>query len=123
MYIALASSHDASAAWAIAYKLCWMDRLRCVAKVSTSAPRIRSRAVKSDVPALYFHDAVTEVARMRSSVSGSVVYRSRGKPEKAESIVFNTERFDSPDAISLPCASRVTTAVHCSPPACTNACG
>ena len=60
---------------------------------------------------------------MRSSVSGSVVNSSRGKPENAESVVFSTTRFARPETISLPRASRVTTVVQCSAPACTNACG
>ena len=37
---------------------------------------------------------------MRSSVSGSVVNSSRGKPENAESAVFSTTRFASPETTS-----------------------
>src|SRR3954467_10587976 len=60
---------------------------------------------------------------MRSSVSGRVVNLSRGNPVNAESVVFSTTRFARPATIAAPLASRVTTAVQCSAPACTNAWG
>ena len=80
--MAVTSAHAARAASPIAYSVCCTERLSCAANVSTSARRIRSRAAKSLVPGRYVHAAVTDVARRRSSVSGSVVYSSRGKPAK-----------------------------------------
>src|SRR4029079_13372173 len=93
-------------------------------KVSRRAARMRSRAEKSVVSGRYVHDAVTDVARTRLSVSGSVVNSSRGKPANAESVVFNTTRLVTPDTtVARPLESRTTRAVHCSPPGWTNACG
>ena len=83
---------------------------------------MRSRAEKSTSLDRYVHEAVIDVARIRSPASGSVVYRSRGNPQNAESVVFSTTRFVSPETISTLCASRVTSAVQFSPPACTKAC-
>ena len=82
-----------------------------------SAVRKRSRAVKSVTPRRYVQAAVIEIARIRSSVSGSVVYASRGKPENAESVVFRRLRFVNPDVTPGPSASCVITVVHSSAPA------
>src|SRR5258705_2387748 len=56
----------------------------------------------------YDHVAVTFVAMIRSSVSFSVVNRSRGKPLKAERVVFMTARSAIPARTLAP--SRPTTA-------------
>ena len=40
---------------------------------------------------MYRHRAVTAVARMRSVVSASVVYRSRGKPQNSEPVVYHAD--------------------------------
>ena len=115
-------SAAANAARPIAYNVCCTERLSCAAKVSRSATRIRSRAEKSDASDRYVHVAVTDVASTRSSVSGNVVNSSRGKPENAESVVFNKTRLVTPDiTVQEPLPSRTTSAVHCSPPGCTNA--
>src|SRR5262245_61461676 len=79
------------------------------------------RAANAVKPDRYVHEAVTAVAKMRSSAYGSVVYSSRGYPENAESVVFRTTRFARPETTVVPAASRVTTDVHCSPPGWTNA--
>src|SRR5262245_52300547 len=84
---------------------------------------MRSRTEKSVVPGRYFHDAVIEVARIRSLVSASVVYSSRGNPENAESAVFITTRFVTPDTTDAPIASRVIAAVQSPARAWTNARG
>ena len=78
---------------------------------------MRSRAAKSALPARYLQFAVIEVARIRSSVSGSVVNLSRGKPLNAESVVLSTTRFVKPDLTVLPPTSAMTLVVHCSPSA------
>ena len=96
----------------------------CAANVSTSA---RAHAVparvKSAPPDAYVHVAVIDVARMRSSVSGSVVYR-RAEIRRTPSRSSSARRGSSARTTTCaPAASRVTTAVHCSPPGCTNACG
>src|SRR5947208_1205327 len=88
-----------------------------------SAGRMRPRAEKSLVPFRYVQTAVIEVARIRSRVSGSVVYSSRGYPSNAESRVLSTTRFATPDETSRPSQFRVTTVVHDSPPAWTKAWG
>ncbi len=46
--------------------------------------------------------AVTLVAISRSSVSGRVVYRSRGKPLNAERVVFITMRSSTPASTVVP---------------------
>ena len=48
-------------------------------------------------PSRYVQFAVIDVARMRSSVSGRVVYASRGNPANAEPLVFITTRSVTPD--------------------------
>src|SRR2546430_3896700 len=98
----MTSSHASRAASPIAYNVCCTERLMCEANVSTSARRMRSRAAKSALPARYLQFAVIEVARIRSSVSGSVVNLSRGKPLNAESVVLSTTRFVKPDLTVLP---------------------
>ena len=57
-----------------------------------AAPRGCASARRSRPRPRYVQSAVIEVARMRSSVSGSVVNASRGKPANAESLVFITTR-------------------------------
>ena len=90
----------------------WPSRRACAApsgshggRTSTRAWRIRCRAPKSFMPRRYVHDAVTDVARTRSCVSGSVVNPSRGNPENSRSVVFRSTRFSSPD-VSVMSASR-----------------
>ena len=53
--------------------------------------------------------AVTEVARIRSSVSGNVVNSSRGNPEKEDPVVLRTTRPSIPAQVrSPPAPERVT---------------
>src|SRR5262245_65164125 len=88
-----------------------------------SVARTASRTENSVVPARYLHDAVIDVARMRSSVSGSVVYSSRGNPENAESVVFRITRLVRPETTTALSASRVIDAVQSPALVCTKVCG
>ena len=65
--------------------------------------------------------AVTLVAISRSSVSGRVVYRSRGKPLNAERVVFMTTRSSTPASTVVPPRLAVTVATRVPSPPRTNA--
>ena len=59
----------------------------------------------------YRHHALTWVASIRSRVSASVVYSSRGKPQNSELVVFSTTRFSRPDTTLTPAPASFTTRV------------
>ena len=67
--------------------------------------------------------AVTFVAISRSSVSGRVVYRSRGKPLKADRVVFMTTRSSTPASTVVPPRPTVIVATRVPSPPRTNASG
>ncbi len=67
--------------------------------------------------------AVILVAISRSSVSGSVVYRSRGKPLNAERVVFITTRSSTPASTTVPPRVAATVATRVPSPPRTNASG
>ncbi len=67
--------------------------------------------------------AVILVAISRSSVSGSVVYRSRGKPVKPSGVVFITMRSSTPASILVLPRVAVTVAIRVPSPPRTNASG
>src|ERR1700722_10689019 len=56
-------------------------------------------------------EAVTDVARTRSSVSGSVVYASLGYPQNSDAVVFSRVRSRSPDTTDVPEAESTCTVV------------
>src|SRR4026208_2364375 len=60
--------------------------------------------------------AVTLVAMSRSSVSASVVYRSRGKPENADRVVFMTMRSSMPASTTVASRPTATGATRVPPP-------
>ena len=59
---------------------------------------------------------------MRSVVSASEVYRSRGKPQNSDPVDFSTTRSVRPDTTQAEGPSMVTTVVLVPPPARENAC-
>src|ERR1700722_20357746 len=56
-------------------------------------------------------EAVTDVARTRSSVSVSVVYASLGYPQNSDAVVFSRVRSRSPDTTDVPEAESTCTVV------------
>src|SRR6202034_2341124 len=56
-------------------------------------------------------EACTDVARMRSLVSGSVVYASFGYPQNSDAVVFSTVRSFSPDTTDVPSTESACTTV------------
>ena len=66
---------------------------------------------------------MTFVAISRSSVSGRVVYRSRGKPLNAERVVFMTMRSSTPASTIVPSRVAATVATRVPSPPRTNALG
>ena len=70
----------------------------------------------------YRQRAVTAVARMRSLVSGSEVYRSRGKPQNSNPVDLSTTRSVRPETTQAWSPSMVTSVVLVPPPARVKAC-
>jgi hypothetical protein len=72
-------------------RVCCTERLSSwCANARTSASRQASRSLaKSSSGPAYRHRASSSVARIRSSVSGKIVYRSLRKPPNADPVVFN----------------------------------
>src|ERR1700677_3682532 len=85
--ISLIDDVAASAAWPIRKRVFCTEGLNSVAKVCRSAGMIALfAAAKSTERSVKVQVASMLVEKMRSSVSGSVVWSQRGKPLKAEAV-------------------------------------